>query len=106
MAKGWRQWGESEARAVLGQLASSGESEASFCRRRGIGRERLRYWRRRLATMRPLPAFVPVELPSSVAMAKEITIRVGGVAVCVREDLEVEHVARLVEALGRRTRGC
>lgn len=90
---------------MLGQLASSGESEASFCRRRGIGRARLRYWRRRLATTRPLPAFVPVELPSSVA-AKEIAIRVGDVSVCVREDLDVEHVARLVGALGRRVRGC
>jgi hypothetical protein len=53
-----------------------------------------------------VPAFVPVDLHSAVKMATEIAIRVGDVAVCVREDLDVEHIARLVEALGRRARGC
>lgn len=93
---------------MLEELTRSGESEASFCRRRGIGRQRLRYWRERLATSRPGPAFVPVDVRSAVevATAKEIAIRVGDVAVFVREDLDVEHVARLVEALGRRARGC
>lgn len=108
MAKGWRQWGESEARAVLEELARSGESEVSFCRRRGIGRARLRYWRERFAESDPRPAFVPVDLHSTVnrATAAEIAIRFGDIAVCVREDLDVEHVARLVEALMRRTRAC
>lgn len=106
MAKRWQRWSESEARGVLEELARSGESEASFCRRRGIGRQRLRYWRQRLATRKPGPAFVPIDVRAAIEVATEITIRVGDVAVCVREDLDVEHVARLVEALGRRARGC
>lgn len=50
---------------------------------------------------------MPVDLHSAVKMAtaKEIAIHVGDVAVFVREELDVEHVARLVEALGRRARG-
>lgn len=93
---------------MLEELARTGESEASFCRRRGIGRQRIQYWRERLATRKPGPAFVPVDLDATVTAGTptEIAIRVGDVAVCVREDLDVEHVARLVEALGRRTRGC
>ena len=107
MAKRWRRWGESEARAVLEEFVRSEESEASFCQRLGIGRQRLRYWRQQLATRKSEPAFVPIDLgPAVHVTTTEIAIRVGDVAVCVREDLDVEHVARLVEALSRRTREC
>jgi hypothetical protein len=105
-ARRWRRWGESEARAVLGELARSEESEAAFARRRGIGRQRLRYWRQRLAVPQQPAAFVAVELPAAASLAKEIAIRVGDVSVCVREDFDVEHLARIVEALGRRIRSC
>ena len=46
------------------------------------------------------PSFVAVRLPSSSRVRETIEIRVDGVAVHVREDLDVAHVARLVAALG------
>lgn len=108
MAKQWRRWGESEGRGILEEFARSGVSEVSFCLQRGIGRQRLRYWRKRLSTKMAEPAFVPVDLGAAVggSTATEIAIRVGDVAVCVREDLDVEHVARLVAALRGHTRAC
>ncbi len=42
-------WCERDARAVLDELDASGLDLRAFCRRYGIGRERVRYWRRRLA---------------------------------------------------------
>lgn len=44
-----RNWSEAEAQAVLAELEDSGLGVLAFCRRAGIGRERLRYWKRRLS---------------------------------------------------------
>jgi len=52
------------------------------------------------------PAFVAVTMPVTPSTRAEIEIRVAGVAVIVREGCDVEHVVRVVEALGRRTRPC
>ena len=98
----WQQWTEAQARRALEELAASGESAASFARRRGGSSRRLAYWRKRLAA----PAkteFVAVAL--STVSAAAIEIAAGGVVVRVREDLDVDHVARLVEAIGRRAGG-
>jgi transposase-like protein len=54
--RGWRQWTEQDAREALAELAGTGESIAEFARRRGVSRERVRYWRKRLADV--APAFV------------------------------------------------
>jgi hypothetical protein len=57
-----------------------------------------------------VPAFVAVKLPATAtaaAAAKEIAVRAGDVSVCVREDFDIEHLVRIVEALNRRReRGC
>lgn len=99
----WRQWTEEQARSALEDLAATGESAASFARRRGISAPRLAYWRKRLAA--PTRAeFVAVALPSAMSPAS-IEIAAAGVVVRVREDLDVGHVARLVEAIGRRVGG-
>lgn len=102
----WKRWTEAEARAALVELAQSGESEHAFARRKGISRQRLRYWRGLLGRRTAKPAFVAVDLPAVRPVGDEIAIRVGEIAICVREDLDVDHLARIVEALGRRTRGC
>jgi hypothetical protein len=102
----WTQWSEAEARVALDELAASGESAVKFARRRGFSGQRLLYWRKRLSAVPAPPAFVAVRLPSGSQARATIEIRVDGVAVHVREDLDVAHLARLVEALARRTRGC
>jgi len=104
--RGWSRWDESEARAALDELAASGESTIRFARRKGFSDQRLRYWKKRLGAAPPPVAFVAVRLPDSPRVRDTIEIRVDGLAVHVREDLDVAHVARLVEALAKRTRGC
>lgn len=106
---GWRQWTEAEARAALTELACSGESMAEFARSRGFSPQRVRYWRRRLGAPAAVPAFVPVRLPvvtPTTLAAATIEIVSRGVTIRVREDLDVEHVARLVEALAGGARRC
>jgi hypothetical protein len=106
---GWHQWTEDEARAALAELAGSGRSAAEFARSRGFSIQRIQYWKKRLGAPRAVPAFVPVRLPVTAAIAvtgRIIEIVTGDVTVRVREDLDVEHVARIVEALSGRARGC
>lgn len=68
MAKTWDdgRWTEQQARQALAELATSGESSASFARRRGISTQRLAYWRKRLARLETTE-FVAVELPGARA---------------------------------------
>ena len=94
-------WTQGEARSALTELASSGESELAFARRRGISRQRIRYWRERLEGGVSTPAFVAVAMPVDERRAATIEIRTGNVSVCLREDLDVEHIARLVRALSQ-----
>lgn len=108
--RAWRQWSEAEARAALAELARSAESTVSFARRKGVSPQRLQYWKKRLASS-PLPssttpAFVALSLPTVPIGRPEIEIRLGEVVVVVREGVDIELVARLVDALSRRTRGC
>ncbi len=100
----WRQWSEAEARAALAEFAASGESAARFAHRTGVSSRRLAYWKTRLGTV--AAAFVAVQLPSNALVRDTIEICVDGVAVRVREDLDVAHIARLVDALARPARGC
>lgn len=99
----WRQWTEDEARGALEELAQTGESAAEFARRRGVSTQRLAYWRKRLVASAK-PRFVAVALPGTGSPAS-IEIASSGVVVRVREDLDVDHIAQLVEAIGRRTGG-
>jgi len=105
----WRQWSEAEARAHLDEFSRTAESAVGFARRMGISTRRLTYWKKRLASAKgreTKPAFVAVTMPATPSARAEIEIRVAGVAVIVHEGCDVEHVARVVEALGRRTRPC
>ena len=107
--RGWQQWTEAEARAALKELAASGLSAESFARSKGYSTQRLRYWKKRLMTSGLVP-FVAVPLPvstrSSVMAGAHIEIAWGDVVLRVREDLDVEHLARIAFALAGRTRRC
>jgi len=105
----WRQWSEAEGRAHLEEFRRTAESAVGFARRKGISTGRLTYWKKRLASAKDRetkPAFVAVTMTATPNTRAEIEIRVASVTVIVREGCDVEHVARVVEALGRRTRPC
>jgi len=107
----WRQWTEEQARSALDEFAASGESAAGYARRTGVSTRRLAYWKGRLAEAGPT-TFVAVALPTSAQPAvpalPHIEIDSDGVTVRVREDLDVEHLARIVDALAfaRQNRRC
>jgi hypothetical protein len=106
-----RKWAEAEARAALEEWRRSGQTELAFARQRGFSPQRLRYWRSRLRapmtqrTSTTAPAFVAVAMPIAARGTSKIEIHVGGLSVCVREELDVEHLARIVDALAR-VRAC
>lgn len=103
MGKRWRQWKADEGRAAIAELASSGESVAEFARSRGVSIRRLSYWRKRLGKAEP-PAFLEVAVPTHAT--RHIDIVRDGVVVRVREDLDVDRLARIVDALAGQSRGC
>src|SRR4051812_43790992 len=96
----WRQWTEPEARAALEELAQSGGRVVEFARSKQISTRRLSYWKKRLGDARRLPAFVAVSLPHEASSPVEIVT--GRVVVRVRDDVDAERLARIVEALVRR----
>jgi len=101
--EGRGRWGEPEGRAAVAEWARSGASAMVFAQSRGFSAKRLEYWKRRLRAPSS-SAFMAVALPSQGREPIEIVSE--GVSVRVREDLDVEHVARIVSALARRGRGC
>jgi transposase-like protein len=96
-------WGEGEARRALAELARSGESVAQFARGRGMSAQRVYYWKKRLAATQP-PAFVAV--PVVPAHARQIEIIADSVTIRVREDVDLERLAEILEVAARRGRGC
>ena len=46
---GWKPWTKAEARQVLAEWKKSGLPLGTFARERGVGAERLRWWRKRLS---------------------------------------------------------
>jgi hypothetical protein len=101
--RGWRVWREHEAREALAELARSGESIAEFTRRRRVSAQRVYYWKKRLAES-GAPAFVAV--PVAPARFEQIEIVAGGVTIRVREDLDPERLAEIIEIVARHGRGC
>jgi len=111
--RGWQQWSEGEARGALRAHARSGLSAEDFAEREGYSTQRLRYWQKRLSVVDAV-SFVPVELPvaakatpTSMPTRTPIEISCDGVVIRVREDLDAEHLARIVVALAtERARRC
>ena len=98
-----RRWTEEQGRAAIGGLARSGMSVNGFARREGISRTRLVYWKKRLGAS-DTPAFVALPLPTP--RQRQIEIAHGEVVLRVREDFDVEHLARIVHALLGQAREC
>jgi len=109
-ARRWRRWSEAEAKAALSEWAASGQSATGFARRTGISAQRLAYWKKRLGRTGKMQ-FVAVALPSSTAplstasQGVEIAVSGSGIVVRVREQMDVEYVAHLVEAIAVRVAG-
>lgn len=80
-------------------------NRSSRSRAHEFSSQRLRYWRSRLGAPAKRestpPAFVAVSMPVVARGAPKLEIHVGAVAVRVREDVDVEHLARIVGALTR-----
>lgn len=109
--RGWQQWSESEARAALKEHATSGMSAEAFARSKGFSTQRLRYWKARL-TRTDAVSFVSVRLPSvakspATTAPDRIEVVCDAVVLRVREDFDVEHLARIAVALSEaRARRC
>jgi hypothetical protein len=82
---GWKQWTKAEARQVLAAWKKSGLPLGTFARERGVGAERLRWWRKRLSeattvkrkkatTVRLVPATVSVPLVD-LGVGADVSIR-------------------------------
>jgi transposase-like protein len=86
-------------------MAASGVGPSEFARRRGVSRQRLAYWRRRLEHGDGM-AFVRVAIPGvgqpEAPASRAIEIVAGAIVVRVREDVDADRIARLVHALERR----
>jgi hypothetical protein len=109
----WRQWNPAEARLVIDEWRRSGLSAAAFARQAGVSEPRLWYWSKRVSEggveRKPRAVeFVAVPLTASGPSGRRglLEIEHAGVVVRVREDLDVEHVARLVSALARGRASC
>jgi transposase-like protein len=109
----WRQWKPAEARLVIAEWRRSGLSAAAFARKAGVSEARLRYWSKRLGEgeveRKPRAVefvAVPLTVPGPSSRRGLLEIEHAGVVVRVREDLDVEHVARLVSALARGRASC
>jgi hypothetical protein len=98
--------------ALLDELSGSGESAESFCRRRGIRRSTLYWWRwklggaRRSSSSHAAIHLLPVSVSSGghpePAGVQGIAIDVAGSRVHVEPGTDVAYVAALVEALRSR----
>ena len=88
-------------------------SAEAFARSKGCSTQRLRYWAKRLMKTDAV-SFVSVRLPAMAAKSSptalapdRIEIVCEGVMVRVREDIDVEHLARIAVALSApRDRRC
>ena len=103
MDRGWRQWTEEDARSALAELSSTRESVTEFARRKGVSVERIGYWRKRL-TQGVIPAFKAV--PVTEGGRAQIEIAVAGVTMRIREDVDLERLADLVDIMSRSRQRC
>lgn len=105
----WTRWTESEARAVVAEWNESEDTATAFAAARGVSRARLSYWIKRLGGHGDGNAevsFVPVEIGTSPRTRREIQIECDGVCLRLGEDVDIEHLAQIVRALGRGPRTC
>ena len=86
--RGWRQWTAEDARRELSDWRASGKSQVAFARERGYSKQRLSWWRDRLAQWNgPSAALSPVLVPAAVTMP---AVPSGGVTLQLPGGLVVE----------------
>lgn len=113
-ARRWQQWSPEEAQEVLKEWRASGLPLGRFARQRGLGAERLRWWKKRLGDWSEKRggtqkgALVPVVLTEQVAAVEvgrvPVVVRVpGGIVVEVAEPTAVsaQWLAGVVSQLSR-----
>jgi Transposase len=98
--------------AVLDELSGSGESVESFCRRRGLRRSTLYWWRWKLGGSKRRPGretairLLPVAVSPGISIeppaAPGIVIHVASLQVRVEPGTDVAYVASLIEAIRSR----
>jgi len=99
-----RSWSEAEARAVLEEIEASKLSIAAFCRRYGLCRQRLDYWKRRLSDgdRRGNAVLVPVRVVGTPLSTRsepiEIDVR-GERTVRVRAGFDRELLRQVLDVL-------
>lgn len=100
-----KHWNATTARRLLKAWRASGQSLVAFARERGIGSQRLYWWRKRLGTETETPvaplAFIPATVAGAVPAARVALRLPGGVEVEATgaDAVPVEWVAALVRAL-------
>lgn len=99
-----RYWSLEEAEVVVGAWLESGEGLTAFAERHGLGRERLRRWKRRLEGS-GVPVFHPVRVVESAEAEErgcepgvELVMR-GGRRVVVPPGFDPDHLRRVVSVV-------
>jgi hypothetical protein len=110
---GWKQWTAVEAQHELKAWRRSGLPLGTYARQRGVGAERLRWWRKRLGEVAQAPVAAPAQEPvrlvpafitssASPLTGATVTVRLpGGVALEVADVAAVpaEWLGTLVRAV-------
>ena len=97
--RGWRRTSATRRTQLLAAFDRSGLSAAAFARQHGIHYTTFCNWRQRRATVKPSPAFVPVEL-ASVPVPAELVIELSAHArMRLTSAGQIELAARLLQAL-------
>lgn len=89
-------WSESEARRVLADWRSSGETLSAFARGRGLHPQRLSWWARRIECAASPPVFLPV------SVREEARGEEGAIVAYASADGEVRVEVRRLDAASAR----
>lgn len=109
--RGWaeRRWSERDARQVLASWQASGLNLGAWCRREGIGYERVRRWRQQLEAPprrgRKAPRVLPVDVvdASPVGGLQDFELELpDGVRVRVPASFDESSLARVLRAIEAR----
>lgn len=112
-ARRWQQWSPEEAQGVLAEWRASGLPLGRFARQRGLGAERLRWWKKRLGEWSEkaggeeralVPMVLSEPIPAVAARTAPVVVRVTGGTVVEVEDpaaVSAEWLGMLVSQVSR-----
>ena len=87
-----------EMRRIVASFASSGLTQAGFCRSKGVALSTFNYWRHRVRHFSSQSPFVEVELASEVASSPIELAFPGGVTATIGQDTSDDLLRRLLRA--------